>query len=270
MTNQAQGLFIAEDDPIVAEIEEAHRAYGDSDLAEPHRWIIATHECCFVGKGATLEVIRATFSSAKQPTKKRSGHSPRSLAAELGDMFVIIDSDHRVVLRRTAEQRESIRREACLTGRSLHIFKQWLGNRYRRSALPDKVGDFLSARGIFDRLSSLLDELPETAEVLIRGHELADDLDEAETVAGIRLIVLLEPGADMAPEAVARRAEWCDRVRALGWADEDAPEPGVALDGIECVPADRITAAEFLLFDRLDLEWVSHRHLLDRTPPARE
>lgn len=261
MTDQTQGSLVALGDSLLDDIESRFAAFGRVKTDE-HRWIISTHECCFAGKGETLEVMRVTFQDRKPPGAEFSGHSARRLAAEWNGRFIGVESDDRVVIPLSRDQRAGVARESCLTGTSLTVFKSWLGNRYSRPALPDKVSGFMSNRKISAKIAALLDDVGDVQQILIRGHEDADDPCNSQTVTGIRLVVLLKPGAEQSPEAAVRRRTWCEQIEGLRWTDEDTETVGVALDGVACVHVESISAAEYLAYDRLDLDYVSNRQML--------
>lgn len=254
---RTQGSLVSDDDPFALKADEQIRHLGFRS-ENAHRWIVASHECCFESEVATsLELMWVEFREEQPGIKIQTGHSARRLAFLHGNTWAYVRGDMRVVLKANDGQRKRIRLEPFLTDEQTERFKRWLGHRYSRPALPGRISDFLSQRGITDGMSDLLDELPETAQVLITGHEA---IDPKEPIIGIRLAILLEPGTPLGPPHDMRRAAWRDKVMALNWVDEATEGSGVALDGLVFLPAENLLYADFLKYGVMDFDHVSNRH----------
>lgn len=260
VSGQIQGAVIDPDDPILEVIADAYRAIGHGKRPHKYRWMIATQDCDFVGKGRSLEVMPLTVGQAGRPYEGQfiSTQSLKCIAFERGDETAVVDGHRRVVVKTEQHERLAITREAYLSERELHKFKQWLGRRYTRVALPNKVGDFLVNSGVNDSLAELLRLAPEVDAVLVRGHVDADLPQHAGQVTDLELTFLYR--SDLLASDPRRpfiESDWANQVRQLNWTDADSEDDGVALAFVDFVHPAEMSLADFRRFDILDLEYVS-------------
>jgi hypothetical protein len=262
--HRTQGSLVAVGDPVLEEIKKRYPYTWREDA----RWIVTTHECCFESDQVTsLEVMQATYTDHEPDSWAQTGQSARQIALPFGEGWLLVESDRRVVLRKTKKQRGKVGLEDFLIDDTrFEVFKNWLGHRYSRPALPDKVSESLSNRGINRGMADLLRERRETYRVLITGHEGADESGDA--VIGISLVILLDGSELVGPPYDAEREAWLDKVRSLNWATDSPGDQGVALDEVRFDSAREMSVAEFAQYGVVDFEFISNSYTLERETHA--
>jgi hypothetical protein len=240
-------------------VEEARTLAPSNVVVADSDWLIVTsHDCDVVNgrldKEPTIEVLRAAVAQPKKPEKQLVwGRNPREM-----QLTVDAGADDSVVLSVKVHDRWSMPRELlaseaphrALDDKTRRLISEWLAKRYIRAAFPTAFD--ARWRSKMKDWTSLLADQSHWVQGIYLNLNTQAELDD-DNLYIVRLIVAAPADRTKDPAWAGKKSE-IESLLEEFWGQF---LPGIACDGVEVTPTNKITLADIADYQRFDADWVS-------------